>query len=69
MQSVHEILAGLTHEDYPELTSFMRQVWRRSGSAKVIVLDQAARNRALTIRREREMQRSIAGQFQFDTAC
>jgi len=53
MHSVHEILAGLTLEEYPALTSLILEARGRRGRAKIIVLDEATRSRALRLQRER----------------
>jgi hypothetical protein len=67
MQSIHEILAGLMPDDYPELTTFVDQAKRRlQGPAEVIVLDDATRNRAMVRRRERE---KAACHLEFGAAC
>ena len=70
MQSVHEILAGLTPSEYPELTNWIRQSRRpNNGPAQVIVLDQPTRNRALLLRREKELRRRMSCKYEFGTAC
>jgi hypothetical protein len=70
MQSVHEILAGLTPSEYPELTNWIRESRRRpKGPAQVVVLDEATRNRALLMRREKELRRRGSYSFELGTAC
>jgi hypothetical protein len=70
MQSVHEILAGLTPIDYPELTNWIRESRREpKRPAQVIVLDEATRNRALLMRREKELRRRASCKFELGTAC
>lgn len=70
MQSVHEILAGLTPIEYPELTNWIRESRREPrGPAQVIVLDEATRNHALLMRREKELRRRAARKYELGTAC
>ena len=70
MQSVHEILAGLTPIEYPELTNWIRESRRGpKGAAQVIVLDEATRNHALLMRREKELRRRASCNFEPGTAC
>ena len=70
MQSVHEILAGLTPIEYPELTNWIRESRREpKGPAQVVVLDEVTRNHALLMRREKELRRRAACNFEVGTAC
>jgi hypothetical protein len=70
MQSVHEILAGLTPTEYPELTNWIRESRRGPNCpAEVIVLDEATRNHALLMRREKELRRRASCNFELGTAC
>jgi hypothetical protein len=70
MQSVHEILAGLTPIEYPELTNWIRESRREpKGPAQVIVLDQSTRKHALLMRREKELRRRASCNYELGTAC
>jgi len=69
MHSVHEILAGLTLEEYPALTSLILEARGRRGRAKIIVLDEATRSRALRLQRERQLQQNVPYSFELNTAC